>query len=280
MLLGLLPWTSGLPWVFRHAKAVTATEQGKAVAVLVAWVAFVLAFFSFSSSKLPAYILPMFPALALLVALRLRDVEAGVLRWHLVVPTVLWIGLLLASTQTERLMSADVPLEAVTVVRWTVRVGALLFLMGALVAWWHLGRRDITAAVVSVALGHLAGLSALLQAYDAYGQLKSADGLSRVVLPLLGPDTPVFAVRSYDQTLPFYLRRHVVLVDYVNEFAYGQQQEPDKWIPTLDQFIARWQALPQGAAYMSGDTWRELRERGVPMRVVFEDPRRLVVTKP
>lgn len=280
LLVGMLPWTSALPWVLRRAGPAAAAVETRVIAVLVSWAAFVLVFFSLSSSKLPAYILPMFPALTLLVTLQLRDVEADVLRWHLIVPTVLWVALLIASTQTYRLASDDTPRDVWTILRWAIDIGALLFLAAALVAWWCLGRRHITAAVVSLALGHFAALTALVQGHDAYGQLKSAAALSKTVLPLIGSTTPVFAVRSYDQTLPFYLRRNVVLVDYVGEFEYGQQHEPGKSIATLEEFIARWQALPQGAAYMRSDTWRELRERGVPMRVVFEDPRRLVVTKP
>jgi hypothetical protein len=119
-----------------------------------------------------------------------------------------------------------------------------------------------------------------MQAHDAYGQLKSAAPLARVVLPLIDDNTPVFAVRSYDQTLPFYLRRNIVLVDYVDEFAFGQLREPEKSIARLDDFVARWQSLPQAVAYMTRDTWRELAERALPMRVVFEDARRLVVMKP
>ena len=90
----------------------------------------------------------------------------------------------------------------------------------------------------------------------------------------------MFAVRSYDHTLPYYLKRNVVLVDYVDEFAFGQLHEPGKSITTLDAFIAHWQSLPRAAAYMTRDTWRELGQRGLAMHVVFEDPRRLVVTKP
>jgi hypothetical protein len=72
----------------------------------------------------------------------------------------------------------------------------------------------------------------------------------------------------------------VVLVDYEDEFAPGQQREPDRWIPTLDEFVARWQAAPQAAAYMGVITWVELHRRGLPMRLVFRDPRRVVVVKP
>ena len=68
-------------------------------------------------------------------------------------------------------------------------------------------------------------------------------------------------------------------MEYTDEFAFGQQHEPKKSPATLYEFIERWRLLPQGAAYMTRDSWRELRERGVPMRVVFEDARHLVVMK-
>jgi len=90
----------------------------------------------------------------------------------------------------------------------------------------------------------------------------------------------VFAVRAYDQTLPFYLRRPVILVDYRDEFDLGQKREPERWIPTVDGFVSRWLAEPRAAAYMTSPTLAELRRRGLAMRVVFEDPRRVVVVKP
>jgi hypothetical protein len=158
-------------------------------------------------------------------------------------------------------------------------VGAAVFLVGAAIAWWCLGRRKVTAAILSLAFGHLVAITVVMQSHNAYGQLKSAATLAPILQREIAPDTPVFAVRAYDQTLPFYLGRHVVLVDYIDEFALGETQEPGRWIKTLDDFVARWRSLPQAAAYMNRDTWTELQQRGLPMRVVFEDQRRIVVTK-
>jgi hypothetical protein len=90
----------------------------------------------------------------------------------------------------------------------------------------------------------------------------------------------VFAVQTYDQTLPFYLQRNVVLVDYVDEFAYGQRAEPNAWIPTLADFASQWRTLPQAGALMSPDTFKRLSDSGLPMRVVYRDSRRLFVVKP
>ncbi|HEY2257899.1 MAG TPA: 4-amino-4-deoxy-L-arabinose transferase, partial [Variovorax sp.] len=119
----------------------------------------------------------------------------------------------------------------------------------------------------------------VLQSYETFSQGKSAADMVAALDPLVPPGTPVFAVRSYDQSLPFYLGRQVTLVDYEDEFAMGQRIEPERYIHSVDDFVARWQALPQAAAYMEFPTFLELRQRGVPMRVVFQDRRRVMVVK-
>jgi 4-amino-4-deoxy-L-arabinose transferase-like glycosyltransferase len=280
LLGGLLPWTSGLPSLIRRDKSGTASNDGMARRMLVAWCGFVLVFFSVSGSKLPSYILPMFPALALLLTHRLRDANIAAVRWHLLLPTLVWVICLVASTQIHRLRLAGTPPEVMEAFGAALRIAAWLYLVGASIAWCCLRRGKVTAALLGIAMGHFVATTAVMQAHDAYGQLKSADPFAEVLSRSIDKDTPVFAVRRYDQTLPYYLQRNVVLVDYADEFAFGQLKEPGKSIASLDEFVLAWQSLPQAAAYMNHDTWRELGQRGVPMRVVFEDPRRLVVIKP
>lgn len=277
VLVGMLPWTGALPWLLRKDRA----EAGIAPRhLLAAWCVFVLLFFSASGSKLPSYILPMFPALALLVAMQLRDVQADTLRRHLLLPALVWGLAALASTQSGRFVSILSPAEVLAPLASALRIGAALMLAGLAIGWWCLGRRRITAAVLSLALSQVTATAVVLQAHNGYGQLKSAAAIAAVLKPLIAPQTPVFCVRAYDQTLPFYLRRDVVLVDYEDEFALGQQHEPARSISTLDAFVARWNSLPHAAAYMSVFAWVELHRRGLPMRIVFQDPRRIVVVKP
>jgi len=70
-----------------------------------------------------------------------------------------------------------------------------------------------------------------------------------------------------------------VLADYQDEFAMGQEMEPGISIDTIDDFVARWEALPQAAAYMGVGSFLELCQRRVPMRIIFQDHRRLLVVK-
>jgi hypothetical protein len=82
--------------------------------------------------------------------------------------------------------------------------------------------------------------------------------------------------------MTFYLRRTVILVDYWDEFTFGQRQQPELSIPKLDGFVARWNghtaAGVKAMAILSDDAYAELKTRGVAMRVVVEDSRRIVIT--
>ncbi|MES2185634.1 MAG: phospholipid carrier-dependent glycosyltransferase [Pseudomonadota bacterium] len=281
LVAGFMPWTGSLPWLARREPpSLPPGPAGAATTpILLAWAGFVLVFFSISHSKLPSYILPMFPALALLLAARLRQVPAATLRWHLLLPAAVWAGAALLATQLHRFTAPSTPPAAVAALAGGLYLGALLVLGGIVLAWYGLGRQRVTAAVLALAFAHLAAVTVVLQSHNGFGQTKSAAALAAVLRPLVGQDVPVFAVRSYDQTLPFYLGRNVVLVDYVDEFAFGQQHEPGASLPTLQAFVARWSALPQAAAYMPRDVWAVLAAHGVPMRVVFEDPNRVVVVR-
>jgi 4-amino-4-deoxy-L-arabinose transferase-like glycosyltransferase len=279
LLGGMLPWTSALPWLSRAGATDPGRPANQERDLLVIWCAFLFLFFSASGSKLPSYILPMFPALALLAARALRDARPTVLRWHLLLPALAWVAAFVVSTKVTRFASPVTPAEVLAPIAEAVRLGAIVFVTCAALAWFCLGRRRATVAILSVAFGHLIATSAVLRSFDAFGQLESAAPIAAALRPELQPGTPVFAVGAYDQTLPFYLGRDVTLAGYVDEFALGEAQEPDRWLETVDDFVTRWQALPQAAAYMNTKTWMSLQQRGVPMRVVFQDPRRVVVVR-
>jgi 4-amino-4-deoxy-L-arabinose transferase-like glycosyltransferase len=84
LALGFLPWTALLGWLWRrkHWRTLTPAQRGGWV-FLSAWAGFAFVMFSISSAKLPAYILPIFPPLAALVAARFLAEPAA---W----PTGLW----------------------------------------------------------------------------------------------------------------------------------------------------------------------------------------------
>ena len=89
---------------------------------------------------------------------------------------------------------------------------------------------------------------------------------------------PVFQVASYDQTLPFYLGRPTLLVEYRDEMALGLAAEPGKGY-SLSRWFEAWQSAPQAYALMSRATAADLAREKFPFRVLAEDPRRVFVSR-
>jgi len=72
-LIGFLPWTPLLPVLIKKHLSLKRNGRKKAERLLTLWLIVPLIFFSFSGSKLPSYILPVFPASALLTGKMGRD---------------------------------------------------------------------------------------------------------------------------------------------------------------------------------------------------------------
>ena len=71
LAIGLLPWTLLLGWLWRRSYWRNLDSKSKDGWLLLSvWAIFTFTLFSFSSAKLPTYILPIFPALAILLAWR------------------------------------------------------------------------------------------------------------------------------------------------------------------------------------------------------------------
>jgi hypothetical protein len=89
-------------------------------------------------------------------------------------------------------------------------------------------------------------------------------------------------VGRYEQSLPFYLRRTMTMVQHADELEFGLQQQPELWIPTRDEFMRVWlrhHASSTGAvAILSRDAYEQFVKAGLPMRVIGDDPRRVIVS--
>jgi 4-amino-4-deoxy-L-arabinose transferase-like glycosyltransferase len=74
LLFGFLPWTVLLGWLWRKSHWGGLTQvQKEGWVMLSGWSVLTFVFFSINSAKLPHYIVPMMPALAVMVALRWPD---------------------------------------------------------------------------------------------------------------------------------------------------------------------------------------------------------------
>jgi 4-amino-4-deoxy-L-arabinose transferase-like glycosyltransferase len=281
LLAGMLPWLGGL---VQGLVAGARHEPGRRFQprrFLFVWAVLVFAFFSVSGSKLPSYILPIFPALAALIGLYLTE-GAGTRRidW-LALPAALIgaVSLLLVPFVT-RFASAKVPVALFEAYQPWLYAGAAALSLAGLAAF-RLGRqRRSVAAAFALAFGGFAFGQGILLGHDKLAVANSAHDVAATIRPQLAPDTPFYSVDTYDQSLQFYLKRTTTMVAYRDELAFGISREPEKFIADLAGFERTWLATPTAWALMSHATWQELQNKGLPMTEVLRDTRRVIVRKP
>jgi 4-amino-4-deoxy-L-arabinose transferase-like glycosyltransferase len=281
LIPGILPWLGVLPQsLFAALRRERSTFQPKLM--LLVWAVFIFFFFSYSSSKLPGYILPIFPALALLVAVYLENASRR--QRMLAAGLLVAVGLVgLAFVPGIAGMQVRHPSETALLEAYQpwVLAAALLAAGGGALALMHARHLRRDATVLTLALAGFLATQAILAGFEPYGKMRAGAALVPAIQAELSADTKIYSVSTYEQSLTFYLRRTVVLVDYWDEFTFGLKQQPELSIPTVDGFVAQWnQAAGAGVkalAIMEHDTYAELKQRGVAMRVVAEDSRRMVV---
>jgi 4-amino-4-deoxy-L-arabinose transferase-like glycosyltransferase len=277
LLVGLLPWLALWPGMAVLAWREPKAEELRPLHLLAAWAVAIFVFFSASGSKLPGYILPVLPALAVLAALALDRLSPRAWGRCLVAALVVAVALTLASPRVAQ-MSNDTTPQALfaAYAPWLTAAGALL-VAGVLAAWALHARELRLASMAAYALGAFAAATVALLGHETLGRSISGVDLVPPIQAQLKPGMPIYGVRLLDHTLPFYLRRTLVMVEEPDELEFGTQQEPQKWLPTLAAFDSAWRSGAPALALMSHETHAMLQARQLPMTLVVQDPRRVVV---
>lgn len=282
LLAGALPWTMLMfdtMWRTLRNNAVP-KKTFNSERFLLIWAVFIYVFFSISGSKLPSYLLPMFPVLALLMGKRIAVMRERVLFWQ-VAPAVP-VALLLLGLALNVDKFADTPGQIELYPHygaWLV-AAALVSLGGLLAGMLLLWRTRKSVAVVVLALSALLSAQIGLSGYETVARERSAKHIAEAIRSEVKPEIPFYSVLTYEQTLPFYLKRTFTLVQYQDEMAYGIQQEPQRWIPTVEEFAKVWAAQPEALAIMPVYAYAQLQQLGVAMKIIFEDTQHIVVKKP
>jgi 4-amino-4-deoxy-L-arabinose transferase-like glycosyltransferase len=281
LLAGMLPWTPMLGQALITAWKRDSTQASfRPRRFLLIYAGVIFLFFSTSQSKLASYILSLVPALALLLGEWLAYARGRKLAWLILPIAVLAIAGAVASPFLVHLGSNKIPAALYAVLRKWMFAGMLTLFAASCLAMLLAWRERIESAVVALAAGGLLLMQIGMTGHEALSPSLSTSQLAGSIRPLLDPDTPFYSVRTYEHTLPFYIRRTVTLVDYADELEFGLTQEPQLEIPTIEEFEARWRNDRKALAIMGPDTYGTLTGRGLPMRRLYEDARRVIVSKP
>lgn len=280
LVIGLIPWIPLALHGLVSAWRTRAAEAFSAQRFLVVWCGFVLIFFSLSGSKLPAYLLPLFPALALLLGPYLGAVRQPFLLATISLAIVIsLLGLIALPFALDARSESPVLGLYRSYAQWlNVAFGALG--IAGLVAFFKAKQAQGTTALVLLgAAGFLATMIGLL-GHESLARSNSSAYLAAQIKPMLRADIPMYSVKTYDQTLPFYLNRTMTLVAYQDEFEFGQKQQPEKSIPTLAEFESIWRSGAPALALLDPGEYAAFIAAGLPMRLIILDSRRVIIATP
>ena len=265
LLAGLAPWL--LPFL-RSLK-----PRDDATLFLVIWSAVVLLFFSASESKLPPYILPIFPAAALLVGRTLaHEWPRRLLLFQAVVLAVASVSVAIALPFAAR--------GYAEYARWLALAFAVMAVaaaIGGFFAW----RGARGAAVAAIAAGGLIATQIGLAGHVVIAERFSVEATVARLAERPPREAPVFAVAAYDHTMPWTLKRTVTMVMHRDELDKEIAWDPAKFVPDLDAFASAWTAAPQAWAFVRVNEVDALsRELGIPLQIMARGPVYAIVKKP
>jgi 4-amino-4-deoxy-L-arabinose transferase-like glycosyltransferase len=221
---GLFPWSVFIP------RAVVYFWDRKDLRLLFIWCAVVFVFFSFSGSKLPPYILPLFPALSVILGCLIAEMrreriqpggEAIVFAFFFALVAV--AGLAVLHGRADALLSdvtgsASLPDGLISLSLWMLAASLL-----ALAVLTSEGARGHTGLCVLLAAFSLAVCAGLMVHVRLIDRLDTTKELALAVRQVQKGDAAVVNYAAFDETLPFYLGRRVYLADYKGELEMGSK---------------------------------------------------------
>jgi 4-amino-4-deoxy-L-arabinose transferase-like glycosyltransferase len=283
LLAGILPWLlPALRSLCRDWRAGVAPPGFDLRRFAWVWCVVIFVFFSASDSKLVTYILPMFPVLALLMATAPLPRLNTDLRATALGMTVLGVLLLAGAALLPRILALP-SLYDPRGGPYFAQIRPALLLMGVCsalggIAAWRSPDDGIRPAL-AIGLGGFATWTAALWAAAVVAPLYTGAGLVAQLPEDLRREVPVYSVRTYDQSLTFYLRHPVTLVEYRGELDFGQTLEPNKSIATLAAFAPVWRDSAQALAVVEQKTYQQMRDEGFPMVIRARAPKSYIVSR-
>ena len=235
------------PWILHLPAGLSAMAGGrigglKGRALLLGWLAPVILLMSVVATKLPHYILPIWPALALTVGGLIVAFERGTLtdrdrRW---LRAGVWFFAPLATVASLGLAIAPwfLPLPAL---RWpAMAMGPILLATTILAVREHLHTGPRASAKVLLAGMTMLTVIFLLEVMPAVEPAKISPSLVQQLRRHADADVPVATFKYIEPTLDFYLQGRQPVVPLLNEqavLAWSRESQPGVLVIPADRLV-------------------------------------------
>lgn len=273
LLVGSIPWIwSSLRAIVTPGFAVRESGQRTFDPVRFLWVYIlgIMLFFTMGKSALPPYILPLFPALALIAGRRLantRLLRGDYVGFGLTILAFSYV----AYAMTKR---ADNNVLEASLIAYRYWIFAAI---GVLLVGLSLGLRfkhNVHIAIISLAFSGLLAIQLVGWGFQTQAPQRSGHQMARAIQAAVDKDVPVYNIGSFVHSLPFYLEKEVILVQFKGELEMGIQQEPEKWIGSWEEFAKQWQSAEQAVAVFGKGAYTgqyRAKMEKLPMRIIYQD---------
>ena len=291
VIAGFFPWSVFLAQTLaQKCTRIWQNKQAHATDLfLLLWLSIIFIFFSIPHSKLVGYILPIYPALALLVgsyvsgwwdAPKQRGYPAAIIIFILasIAVAALFIG-------APLLHVFDVAPSYFTVLRL---MGLTLLVSALLLAVTYRQRNPLlvigclAATVVSLLLIFISSVSII--------DTKSIKPLALELRALLKPEDELVTYYRYFQDLPIYVERPITIVadwhapdiafndNWLREIWYGMVfQDTSQWLIDDKEFAARWHSVKRLYVVTDTDYYQTLKSK-MPVFLIGQDNDKVILT--
>lgn len=269
LLLGMFPWTGFLASAVREAVAGgwQRRRENADAWFFVLWAGFIFLFFSKSQSKLIPYILPVFPAVAVLIGawLARREAEGTPsklrlgLRIFAFICGALGVAMLVMVLKPGMIRDAA---QAQALRPFGIGIAALL-LFGGVAGGWAARVRGVGAAVSAI-IATMSGFFLLLALASPALQRPSTKGLAEVASHHVQPGERVYHYWAFFHDFVYYTQQPVGLVSYIDELEVQFISAEERAARFIDdgELRRRWTE--------PGRSWLVLRKRD--SKALFADP--------
>jgi hypothetical protein len=232
---GTFPWSIFIPRAFVNA------WKTKELRLMLIWTFVVFIFFSISGSKLPPYILPLFPPMAIILGYFFHR------KWHLQVVNRVEVSiyiLIFLVFGTVALLSQLSPLNAyiqdisgdktISIMKDLLLFSLWVSLSSFIMVFLFIFKRFTTNAWTFVLLSSfsLAVMLGILFNLSVVDKLNTTKNLAMMINGQKTKADYIINYSSYDQTIPFYIKQGTIIASYTGELEMGS-----KYADAKDIFI-------------------------------------------